>query len=117
MTNPEHVGWLLEGVDAWNRRRQETIFTPDLSRLNVREEFERERKVHSDGRVFLNNINFSGANLFNIDLSHARLCDANLSNANLMLANLTVRYSKAAISDPLTLPLQKYAVQTYAGRA
>ena len=89
MSNPEHVGWLLEGVDAWNRRRQETIFTPDLSRLNVREEFEREGKLHSDGRVFLNNTNFSGANLFNIDLSHARLYDANLSNANLMLANLT----------------------------
>ena len=59
MPNQEHVGWLLEGVDAWNKRRQETTVTPDLSRLNVREEFEREGKLHSDGRVFLNNINLS----------------------------------------------------------
>ena len=88
MSNPEHVGWLLEGVDAWNKRRLETTFTPDLSSLNVHEEFEREGKLHNDGSVFLNNINLNGANLFNIDLSNARLYDANFSNANLMLANL-----------------------------
>ena len=88
MSNPEHVGWLLEGVDAWNNRRQETTFTPDLSSLKVREEFEKEGKLHNDGSVFLTNINFSGAKLFDIDLSNARLYDANLSNANLMLANL-----------------------------
>ena len=88
MSNPEHVGWLLEGVDAWNKRRLETTFTPDLSSLKVREEFEREGKLHNDGSVPLSNINFSGANLRNIDLSNARLYDADLSNANLMLANL-----------------------------
>ena len=88
MPNPEHVGWLLEGADAWNKRREETAFIPDLSRLNVREEFEKEGKLQNDGSVFLNNIKLNGANLFNIDLSRARLYDADLSNANLMLANL-----------------------------
>lgn len=88
MPNQEHVGWLLEGVDAWNKRRQETTVTPDLSHLNVREEFEREGKLLSDGRVFLNNINLSGANLFNINLNHAQLYDAHLDNADLTLAHL-----------------------------
>ena len=88
MPNPEHVGWLLEGPDAWNKRREETAFIPDLSRLNVREEFEKEEKLRADGSVFLNNIKLNGANLSNIDLSHARLYDADLSNANLRFANL-----------------------------
>ena len=88
MSNPEHVRWLLEGADAWNKRREETAFIPDLSGLNVREEFEKEGKLQNDGSVFLNNIKLNGANLFNIDLSRARLYDADLSNANLMLANL-----------------------------
>ena len=88
MSNPMHVAWLLQGVDSWNRRRQETPFTPDLSRMNVHEEFKKKGKLHHDGSVFLNNINLSRAYLFNIDLSHTRLYDANLSNANLTLANL-----------------------------
>ena len=88
MPNPEHVRWLLEGADAWNKRREETAFIPDLSGLNVREEFEKEGKLQNDGSVFLNNIKLNGANLFNIDLSRARLYDADFSNANLMLANL-----------------------------
>ena len=88
MSNPEHVRWLLEGVDAWNKRRQETTFTPDLSRLNVHEVFENEGKLHSNGHVFLNNINLSGAYLSNINLSCVQLYDADLSNAKLMFANL-----------------------------
>ena len=79
MPNPEHVRWLLEGADAWNKRREETAFIPDLSRLNVREEFEKEGKLQNDGSVFLNNIKLNGANLFNIDLSRARLYDGLLS--------------------------------------
>ena len=26
MANPEHIEWLLEGVDNWNRRRNEEDF-------------------------------------------------------------------------------------------
>ena len=88
MANPKHVRWLLEGVDAWNTRRQEATFMPDLSRLNVHEIFEKEGKLHSNGHVFLNNINLSGAYLNNINLSYVQLYDADLSNANLTLANL-----------------------------
>ena len=88
MSNPEHVQWLLEGVGAWNNRRRETPFTPDLSGLNVHEVFEKEGRLHSDGNVFLNNINLSGAYLFNINLSYLRLYDADLTSANLMLAKL-----------------------------
>lgn len=88
MPDLAHVEWLLQGVDSWNRRRQETPFTPDLSRIKVHEEFEKAGKLHHDGSVFLNNIDLSRANLFNIDLDHVRLYDANLSDTNLTLANL-----------------------------
>ncbi|MCB1354428.1 MAG: pentapeptide repeat-containing protein [Rhodobacteraceae bacterium] len=30
MANPQHLEWLLEGVEAWNARREREDFTPDL---------------------------------------------------------------------------------------
>ncbi|WP_165828019.1 hypothetical protein [Rhodovulum sp. BSW8] len=36
MGNPEHLKWLLEGVEAWNARRQRDDFMPDLSGMDIR---------------------------------------------------------------------------------
>ena len=66
MSNPQHVEWLLQGVDAWNKRRKETPFIPDLSGADL-----------------------SYSWLHGANLSHSRLYGTNLSAANLTLANLT----------------------------
>ena len=69
MANSTHITWLLEGVEAWNERREESPFKPNLSRVNVYEEYKTRGILPSDGDVRLNNINLSGAHLFGIDLS------------------------------------------------
>ena len=30
MANPDHIDWLLLGVDLWNARRENEHFRPDL---------------------------------------------------------------------------------------
>ena len=89
MANPEHTKWLLEGVETWNIRREQSSFRPDLTRLNFHEEFKRDGKLDSHGLVPLDKINLSGAKLFGADLKFARLYDANLSSADLTLSDLT----------------------------
>jgi TIR domain/Pentapeptide repeats (8 copies) len=71
MANDEHVALLKQGVDAWNRWRDENpnIF-PDLSREN------------------LTNAHLPRANLFGATLIEANLTEADLSRAKLIFANL-----------------------------
>ena len=65
MANKEHLAWLGDGVEAWNARREQVEFTPDLHRA---------RLAHAQ---------LSGANLSYADLSNAILTDADLSSADL----------------------------------
>ena len=88
MADPEHIALLLKGVEAWNARRQTEDFVPDLSRLNLLEEFREKGQLGNDGQVRLNSIDLRGANLFNADLRYARLFDAKLIAANLTLSDL-----------------------------
>ena len=88
MANDEHVKWLLEGVGAWNQRRQTDYLRPDLSHLNVRAKFEEAGQLGHDGQVQLSKISLENAHLFGTDLSYAYLFDAKLNGANLTLANL-----------------------------
>ena len=89
MANDEHVKWLLEGSDAWNRRRNELPFIPDLSKLCLRDRFREDGKLGDDGQVRLQGIRLEGANLRSADLSYARLYGAKLNGADLTLADLT----------------------------
>ena len=76
MANDEHVALLKQGVDAWNRWRDENPGTrPDLSEANLRE-------------ANLSGTNLRGANLREAGLSKANLSKANLSGANLFWACL-----------------------------
>ena len=70
MANEEHLKIHKQGVEQWNKWREENSITPDLS------------GAHLIGA------NLSGTNLIDADLSFADLSGANLSGANLSFANL-----------------------------
>jgi uncharacterized protein YjbI with pentapeptide repeats len=71
MANPEHLAKLKEGVEAWNRWREDnSALPPDLSETK------------------LSGTNLSKANLRDANLSRANLAEANLRRADLSWANL-----------------------------
>ena len=96
MANPQHIEWLHEGVEAWNRRREQIDFIPDLSNADL-----------SNRDLFcidLSNANLNGAKLcgtylhkaklveaklFKVDLTSAKLMEADLTSAKLFRAILT----------------------------
>ena len=99
MANPEHIKWLLEGVESWDRRREQQDFKPDFVGANIYEEFHKAGKLDSDGNIPLSRINLSGANFHNsclstpytlngADLRHANLWSANLQDAQLTNSRL-----------------------------
>ncbi len=71
MANPEHLKILKQGVEVWNKWREEN---PD-TKVDLRE-------------ADLSGGHFSGINFFAADLSEAKLIGANLSNAQLSKAHL-----------------------------
>ena len=82
MANPEHVAKLKEGVEAWNKWREEKIeIEVDLSEAILN---------HTDLKgTFLFEANLSGANLIEAQMSGTNLNGANLSGANLSGADLS----------------------------
>jgi uncharacterized protein YjbI with pentapeptide repeats len=76
MANPEHVEILKQGVEQWNKWREEhREMTPDLSEANL-------RVAH------LGLADLTGADLHDADLTLASLGGAELSGANLWGAYL-----------------------------
>lgn len=76
MANPEHIEILKQGVEAWNKWREEDPeIRPDLSGADVHE-------------ASLWNADLRGANLAGADLDGADLSGANLREANLLEASL-----------------------------
>lgn len=76
MANQEHVDVLMQGVEAWNKWREENPdIQVDLSNVNLY-------------KVDLCNVNFEDVILSGADLRRTNLCSANLSYANLTGTNL-----------------------------
>ena len=99
MANPEHIKWLLEGVERWNARREQQDFDPDFAGANIYEEFQRVGKLDDDGYIPLTGFNLRGANFresclctpgqsVGADLRHANLWWANLQGAQLTNSKL-----------------------------
>ena len=88
MADPEHIKWLLEGVEAWNERRGKEGFTPNFSNVDLYDKF--KGKFGPDQRIPLARANLSEARLVGADLREANLDEANLDHADLSLdeANL-----------------------------
>ena len=95
MGNPEHIKWLLGGVEAWNKRLEREPFKPDLRSENFLSILGVSDPGDSDEIVAqLSNINFSNADLSdaclkNIDLTGAQFTWANLTRADFSGAWLT----------------------------
>ena len=89
MANEQHIRWLLEGVEAWNRRclgfePARFLFMPDFENAPLYEIFRDAGKLDQENRIPL-----AGADLENADLTGANLGQANLTGANLENAYLT----------------------------
>ena len=98
MANLQHLQWLLEGVDSWNRRRRLQPFTPDLSGVSLHFEYRKAGLVNINSGISLPGINLEGAKLSKASLSgpafsggdfrEAKFRRADLRNANLSYTGL-----------------------------
>lgn len=106
MANEQHIEWLREGVDSWNKRRQEESFEPDfdgqkfrdvlvpgtsLEGINLKNGFFREADLTGLNlkRANLEHAQFQDAWLNGVDLRNAKLFEADFSKAVLSYANLS----------------------------
>ena len=89
MANPEHIAWLLEGVESWNERRENFRleghrFIPDFHDAPLHSIFGDVGKLDRYGSIPM-----AGADLADANLSNAILSSVNLTEANLHFADLT----------------------------
>ena len=106
MGNPEHIEWLREGVESWNKRRENEEFTPDFESEDFVKIFDGGGQgVVSGVSLNLKDINLSDAKLvdaylgksplvdlsdsFAIDLTDADFTNATLDRASFVRADLT----------------------------
>ena len=87
MADEEHLRILRQGVDAWNKWRDEhSVIRPDLIGANL---IEANLFAANLFGAYLLEADLSGAALMGADLSRADLSAANLSGAALLEANLS----------------------------
>lgn len=112
MGNPQHLEWLLEGVEAWNARRKRAPFTPDLSgfdlsgdEFRVIDSFFRTDRVPD--RPFAKEnwraINLSEANLTDTNFQQRVLFGANFRSSNLARCNFNKTKAYSANFDDCNL--------------
>ncbi|MFN2453255.1 MAG: pentapeptide repeat-containing protein [Pyrinomonadaceae bacterium] len=89
MANSQHLDILMQGVDVWNKWREENHrLRPDLSGASLGGAYLR--------RAYLRNVNLSGADLHTANLQKATLSKSDLSNADLSNAKLRSAYLRKA---------------------
>ena len=99
MVDETHIAWLLEGVDAWNARRDSLDFRPNFWFADIYKAFQESGKLNNNGKVPLYRYNledaiFNVAILSNVDFMDAKLrgakfSDARFSKTNFFQADLT----------------------------
>ena len=100
MANQQHIEWLKEGVEAWNKRREVDRFTPDLSGYNFaptdpmaimmsfpRIPMEELRHLPKPPTGWIG-ARLHGINLSEANLQHTRFDLADLTDADLRSANM-----------------------------
>ena len=89
MAISQHVQWIKQGAEAWNKRRATRHFVPSLKNADL-------RGLNLIG-VNLRGAQLSGARLDNVDMSEAILLGAHLLGANLSGSNLERAKLTAAV--------------------
>ena len=109
MANQEHINWLLEGVESWNKRRKQSDFLPDFDGANLaaifRQFFCNNNSIYFGAsleginlqKAFLRNTNLSQLNLRGADLTDAMLQGSSLASADLRRATLVLANLSGAI--------------------
>ena len=83
MEHTSYIAWLLEGKDAWNKRRELHEFRPRFSFVDFVDVFRQAGKLDQNGRVPLNGFDlsytdFHGTNLSRVDFQEAKLRESRL---------------------------------------
>ena len=93
--NIEHMNWLREGLDSWNRRREEQNFLPYLDGANLEKELRgapyppQKETLDSERGLFLKHLMApKGPSLEGIDLNRTSLRRALLNFLDLKKANM-----------------------------
>jgi hypothetical protein len=92
MANEQHIEWLLEGVEAWNARREKDGFVPDFTGADL-------KSIHLNGGAVvrrggigtsgqLHHVNFQKAFLIKANLSECILSNGKLNYANMTDATI-----------------------------
>ena len=109
MANSQHITWLLEGVMAWNARREQSDFWPDFDGANIPAILQGSSYKHSEiylgtsleginlRNALIRNANLSGLNLAKADLQDANLQGSSLASADLRGATLALANFSQAI--------------------
>jgi len=93
MANREHIRILNEGVNTWNKWRENYHEgQPDLSGADLAGRVFGVWEGDRTAAIKLRDVNLSGANLTHTDLRHAHLGIANLTDATLYNADLSQAY-------------------------
>ena len=88
--NQQHVEWLDEGVESWDRRRKEDPFRPELTRVVFDDGVGSGlHPLLAEGYTPIGPIDFSGVNLSDADLRGAILSEGVFRNADFSGADLT----------------------------
>ncbi|MEM8721795.1 MAG: pentapeptide repeat-containing protein [Cyanobacteria bacterium P01_G01_bin.39] len=116
MTNEEQLKILKQGVEVWNRWRQDNPeITPDLSELDLAHEdfilleLSNGTFGSNSGLIIINmsqanfrNVDFSGASLSNVDFQESDFSGATLTRVNMIYSNLSkANLSKSNLSFSL----------------
>ena len=92
MVDETHIAWLLEGVDAWNARRDSLDFQPNFWSADIYRAFQESGKLNNNGEVplyryNLDNAIFNGAILSKVDFMDAKLRGAKFTGASFSKTN------------------------------
>ena len=115
MADPQHLKWLLDGVETWNARLEHENFQPDLSGANLFGVFAEAGQLDDLGRIPLTEVNLlaaelngatfvradlSGANLGAAQAAGAQFFESDLSGANLFIGHFEgADFARANLSN------------------
>ncbi|WP_424927032.1 pentapeptide repeat-containing protein [Amaricoccus tamworthensis] len=94
MANRQHIEWLLEGVEAWNARRERKNFDPDFSHTDLRNVLPSTDEIPPNffsplREMNLNECDFSNSKMNKAHLSGVRFYNSNFLGTDLNGANLS----------------------------